>query len=109
MERRWTQRTEAELDIELHFGGYEVADCQLRDISMSGLCLSRGDLAPVQGDALELVFTLGDDGWVRKYRLPARVARVNENDVGIRFRGTNPAAFRALRAIFAQKQRCRVA
>lgn len=103
MERRWTQRTEAEFDVELHFSGCEIADCQLRDISLGGLYLKRCEMEPAQDDMLELVFTLNDEGWIRKYRLPARVARVDDGGVGISFRSKDVAAFRALREIFRQK------
>ena len=103
MERRWTQRTEAEFNVELHFSGCEIADCRMRDISLGGLYLKRGDLAPARNDALELVFTLNDEGKTRKYRLPARVARVDDGGLGISFKGTDVSAFRALREIFRRK------
>ena len=103
MERRWTQRTEAEFNVELHFSGCEIADCRMRDISLGGLYLKRGALTPAQNDLLELVFTLDDAGKTKKYRMPARVARVDDGGMGISFKGTNISAFRALREIFRHK------
>lgn len=103
MERRWTTRTPARLNVDLYFQSMEVVNCQTRDVSFGGVFLEMNQWLPPVDAAIDLVFRLGDAGNYRKYRIPAKVVRTTPDGVGIMFRDFDAAAFRSLREVLRHR------
>lgn len=103
MERRWTTRTPARLNVDLYFQSMEVVNCQTRDVSFGGVFLELYQWVPPMEASVDLVFRLGEANNYRKYRIPAKVVRATGEGVGIMFRDFDAAAFRSLREVLRHR------
>jgi hypothetical protein len=103
MERRWTTRMPAKLNVDLYFQSMEVVNCQTRDVSFGGVFLELHQWVPPMEASVELVFRLGEANNYRKYRIPAKVVRSTGEGVGIMFRDFDAAAFRSLREVLRHR------
>ncbi len=103
MEKRWTIRTSARLNVDLHYKDLEVVNCRTRDISLSGVYVELAELQPGLDMPVELVFKFGAAGDYTKYRVPAKIVRADGAGVGVMFRDIDASSFRALREVLKHK------
>ncbi len=108
MERRWTTRTELDLDVEVAVEDGGVFQARTRDIGLGGVFVrTAGDPDLEPGDDVELVFRLpgetGDgpfpDPEEGQYRIRARVVRLTPVGAGLMFRDFDATAFRSLQKV----------
>jgi hypothetical protein len=103
MEKRWTIRTPARLNVDLHYKDLEVVNCRTRDISLSGAYVEMEQLQPGVDMPIELVFKFGVVGHYTKYRVPAKVVRADGAGIGIMFKDIDVSSFRSLREVLKHK------
>lgn len=103
MEKRWTIRTPARLNVDLHYKDLEVVNCRTRDISLSGVYVELAELLPGLDMPIELVFKFGAVGDYTKYRVPAKIVRTDSAGVGIMFKDIDASSFRSLREVLKHK------
>ena len=108
MERRWTTRTPARLEVDLHCDELKGSEsCRTRDISFGGIFLELSNWEPTKDTLVDLVFHFeSKDKHKTHYKLPAKVVRVTDYGVGVVFRDFDAASFRSLREIFRFKDEC---
>ena len=103
MEKRWTIRTPARLNVDLHYKDLEVVNCRTRDISLSGAYVEVEQLQPSVDMPIDLVFKFGEVGHYTKYRVPAKVVRSDGSGIGIMFKDIDVSSFRSLREVLKHK------
>jgi hypothetical protein len=105
MENRWSDRRELRLDVDVLRDGEKVCSCQSRDVGLGGTFL---DLEPAhsmgQDENVELVFHLSSAEGQVKHSLNARIVRVTEEGIGLKFHEFDTSVFRSLQEIMSYKQ-----
>ncbi len=108
MERRWTTRTELDLDVEVAVEDGEVFQARTRDIGLGGVFVHTAEGADLEhGDDVELVFrlpqesgnSLFSESGEGQYRIRARVVRLTSAGAGLMFRDFDATAFRSLQKV----------
>lgn len=103
MERRWTERSLARLDVELHSSDEDIAMCMTRDISFGGAFVEMKAERPELDSKLDLVFKLRENEQNTKYRVHAKVVRMTDDGFGVMFNNFDASAFRSLREVLRHK------
>ncbi len=103
MEKRWTTRTPASLNVDLMYRDFEVVNCRTRDISLSGAYVEMQQLQPTPDMPIELIFKFGEIGNFTRYRVPAKVVRADGEGVGVMFKDVDISSFRSLREVLRHK------
>lgn len=100
MEKRWTQRTQVELEVDVLTGEGGTLGCRTRDICLGGVFvkLSR-DLTLPQDSPVELMFKLGMGESITRHRIKAKVVRITDEGAGMMFRDFDAGAFRSLQEL----------
>ncbi len=104
MERRWTTRTQLNLDVDVRFTGGELAGCKTRDIGLGGVCLTEGGEQLPNDAQVELIFKVNASSAVQEYALRAKVVRLADDCVGLMFRDFDATAFRSLQKVMRVKE-----
>jgi hypothetical protein len=104
MERRWTTRTNLNLDVDVAYGEGEVIGCTTRDIGLGGVFVATGKSALPPGENVELTFRLGQVNDDPEYRIRAKVVRHTDDGAGLMFRDFDATAFRALQKVMRFKE-----
>ncbi|GMR20072.1 MAG: hypothetical protein BMS9Abin36_0667 [Gammaproteobacteria bacterium] len=83
---------------EVLLGGRHLSNqfCQTRDISPEGVFVETGETSLVVNNEVELVMSLPAQDGQKDYRLPARVARVTGEGVGLQFKRLGVDTFSAV-------------
>lgn len=105
MEKRWSERKQLCVGVDVCRGGDLLNSGRSSDIGLGGLFLGVDSLTGLQkGSSVDLVFRLqsgenGDD--IIRHRVGARVARVTERGVGLKFCNFDTGVFRSLQEIMS--------
>ncbi|MFV2057911.1 MAG: hypothetical protein ACC707_15705 [Thiohalomonadales bacterium] len=121
MENRWSERKWLELGVEVFKAGDKLLDCVSRDIGLGGTYLTFDD-GSVPAEALskdysglkngaiidtdtdvEIVFHANDGASATKYYLHAKVIRVTESGLGLKFHDFDTSVFRSLQELLNYK------
>ncbi|MCI0507633.1 MAG: PilZ domain-containing protein [Gammaproteobacteria bacterium] len=104
MENRWSDRRELRLDVDVFRNGEKQCSCRSRDVGLGGAFL---DLEPAhsmgQDDTVELVFHLFTGEREVKHSLRARIVRITQEGVGLKFHEFDTSVFRSLQEIMSYK------
>ena len=104
MENRWSDRRELQLDVDVFRDGAKVCSCQSRDVGLGGAFLDMQSSEPLAEDEnLELVFHLMSEKNPIKHNLHAKVVRVTNDGVGLKFHDFDTSVFRSLQEIMSYK------
>jgi len=105
MEKRWSERKQLCVGVDIYQAGELVDSGRSADIGLGGIFLGVDSAAGVPKDTnLELVFSLlsGEFGeGVVRHRVSARVARITEQGVGLKFCDFDTGVFRSLQEIMS--------
>lgn len=104
MENRWSDRRELQLDVEVFRDGTKICSCQSRDVGLGGAFLNlESSNAFGEDDNIELVFHLISGQSPIKHNLHARVVRITNDGVGLKFHDFDTGVFRTLQEIMSYK------
>lgn len=95
-ERRTNPRQSIDLDAALSYNSLVLLECRTRDLSVEGAYVDTGGAILPQNAMIDLTLRLDVDGQTLQHRMPARVARIDEQGVGLNFRYADYSSFRAL-------------
>ena len=98
VEQRWSQRRPVSVPVEVFEHGNHIANCVSRDICLGGVFLALKQEGVKKEREVDLFFTLGSES-PTKYKLKAKVVRINNEGTGFMFKDFDTNAFRALQEI----------
>lgn len=102
MEKRWSERKQLSVGVDIYQQGRLLDSCYSRDIGIGGAFLGIESALPMQQDTdVELVFHLNAAGESKSHRINARVTRISSEGVGFKFRDFDTGVFRSLQEIMA--------
>jgi len=102
MEKRWSERKELSVGVDIYQQGQLLDSCFSRDIGLGGAFLGTESALPMYEDSdVELVFHLESEGQNSQHKINARVTRISENGVGFKFRDFDTGVFRSLQEIMS--------
>ena len=111
MENRWSDRRGLELGVEVFQAGDKLMSCRCKDIGLGGTYLSVDMLAMADASMIntnsdvELVFHIDDGAAATKYYLHAKVVRISNSGMGLKFHDFDTSVFRALQELINYKQK----
>jgi len=91
--RRESPRVNLERDVMLSGGYMSPQFSQTRDISAEGAFVVLGENSLVFGTKVEMALSIQGEKGNSVYKIPARVMRVTEDGVGLRFEGLDVDAY----------------
>jgi hypothetical protein len=109
MENRWSDRRELRLDVEVFREGTKICSCQSKDIGLGGAFLDFESAQSLPQDAfgvdsnIDIVFHLISEQAPIKHNLHARIVRITENGIGLKFHEFDTGVFRSLQEIMSYK------
>lgn len=104
MENRWSDRKYLELGVDVYQDGNKILSCCSRDVCLGGAFLSIKPAPSLLKDSdVELVFHLVEDHQNKKHTLHAKVVRLCDDGVGLKFQEFNTSVFRSLQEIMSYK------
>ena len=104
MEKRWSERKELSVGVDIYQQGQLLDSCYSRDIGLGGAFLGTELSLTMQEDSdVELVFHLESEGEKSHHKINARVTRVSGEGVGFKFRDFDTGVFRSLQEIMSYK------
>ena len=105
MENRWSDRRDLCLGVDIMHHGEKLTSCQSRDVGLGGAFLDLEDVYSqklLQQDSdVELVFHLFDGQEETKHALRARIIRLDDDGVGLKFHEFDTGVFRSLQEIMS--------
>jgi len=105
MDNRWSNRKDLDISVDIYYHGNKLATGRSRDVGLGGTYLD--SLSLNQNLSLdshvELIFHLIEGASDVKYALHARVVRIDEGGVGLKFRDFDTGVFRSLQQIMTYK------
>jgi len=105
MEKRWSERRELSVDVDVYQHGSLLGSCLCSNIGLGGTFLSLGDTLTIKNDqGVDLIFRLLSQGQGTKHNIHARVTRVTDGGVGLKFCNFDTGVFRALQEIMSHKE-----
>ena len=100
MEKRWTQRSQVDLEVDVTTGDGGTLGCRTRDICLGGVFVKlSNDLKLPQDTPVELMFKLDKGESVTRHRIKAKVVRITDEGAGMMFRDFDAGAFRSLQEL----------
>lgn len=104
MEKRWSERKELDVDVDVYQHGMLLGSCHSFDIGLGGTFLSTEEPLTVQKDEnVDLVFRLLSHNQGTRHNVHARVTRVTADGVGFKFCDFDTCVFRSLQEIMLHK------
>jgi len=104
MENRWSDRRDLRLDVDVFRNGEKICTCQSKDVCLGGAFLKLQPEHPIGlDDNVDLVFHLISEQTPIKHSLHARVVRVTNEGVGLKFHEFDTGVFRSLQQIMSYK------
>lgn len=105
MEKRWSERKELDVDVDVYQHGALLGSCHSYDIGLGGTFLSTDVVLDIQKDeGVELVFRLLSEGQGTKHNVHAKVTRVTADGVGFKFCNFDTGVFRSLQEIMSRSR-----
>ena len=105
MEKRWSERKELDVDVDVYQRGTMLGSCHSSDIGLGGTFLSTNEALSIQKDEdVDLVFRLLSQGQGTKHNVHARVTRVTAAGVGFKFCNFDTGVFRSLQEIMSHNR-----
>ncbi|KPJ91047.1 MAG: hypothetical protein AMJ53_12440 [Gammaproteobacteria bacterium SG8_11] len=106
MDNRWSNRKDLDISVDIYQHGDKLATGRSRDVGLGGAYL---DSVQVNhnlsiDNQVELVFHLVEGSSEVKYSLHARVVRVDNDGIGLKFHDFDTGVFRSLQQIMAYKE-----
>lgn len=102
MEKRWSERKELEVNVDVYQRGALLGSCHSFDIGLGGTFLSTDEALSIHKDEdVDLIFRLLTDGQGTKHSVHARVTRVTASGVGFKFCNFDTGVFRSLQEIMS--------
>ena len=102
MEKRWSERKDLGLDVDVYQQGSLVGSCFSKDIGLGGAFLSTKTPIEVNEESdVELIFSLATSN--TRHKIHARVTRVSDQGVGFKFCDFDTGVFRSLQEIMSYK------
>jgi len=100
MDQRWNPRQPLVLDLTLHHNGQMPLAAVTRDVSICGtFVVTTTPIKPALNSQVYVVFTHRADGMPSRYRLPARVIRLEQDGAGLMFSDFSADTIQTLRKI----------
>ena len=104
MEKRWSERKELSVGVDVYQQGELLASCLSKDIGLGGAFLGADSLISVDEESdVELVFSLASSENNSRHKIHARVTRVSDQGVGFKFCDFDTGVFRSLQEIMSYK------
>ncbi|NOZ52342.1 MAG: PilZ domain-containing protein [Gammaproteobacteria bacterium] len=104
MENRWSDRRELRLDVDVIRQGEKIFSCLSHDVGLGGAFINFATSRHVDKNAeVELVFHLMGNHQEVKHSLRARVVRITDNGIGLKFHEFDTCVFRSLQEIMSYK------
>ena len=104
MERRWAERMQINLDVDVCYQGVVHGTYQTHDMSLGGVFIQTQSGAHLADAHVDLRFNLGSQGQYTKHRIKGKVVRVTDDGVGLVFREFDAVAFRSLQEVLRYGQ-----
>ena len=105
MDRRWSPRTPASLDVDLLVRGRRIPHNHTRDLALGGAFVETSHTRLRRGATVQLVFNLKCREWPKRHRVGARVVRVTRDGIGLAYTNHDTGTFRALQAVMRHVHR----
>jgi len=105
MDNRWSNRKDLDISVDIYHHGDKLATGRSRDVGLGGAYLDSVELNHDLhiDNQVELVFHLMEGSNEVKYALHARVVRIDEDGIGLKFHDFDTGVFRSLQQIMAYK------
>ena len=105
MEKRWSERKELSVGVDVYQQGELLASCFSINIGLGGAFLGADSLVDVSEESdVELIFRLASSDRGTRHSINARVSRVSDQGVGFKFRDFDTGVFRSLQEIMSYKE-----
>lgn len=105
MEKRWSERKELDVDVDVYQRGELLGSCHSFDIGLGGTFLSTEKALSIHKDEdVDLVFRLLSEGQGTRHNVHARVTRVTAGGVGFKFCNFDTGVFRSLQEIMSHNR-----
>ncbi|MCG6969141.1 MAG: PilZ domain-containing protein [Gammaproteobacteria bacterium] len=106
MDNRWSNRKDLDISVDIYHEGDKLATGRSRDVGLGGAYLDSVQASHnLRIDHnVELVFHLIEGTNEVKYALHARVVRIDQEGVGLKFHDFDTGVFRSLQQIMTYKQ-----
>lgn len=104
MEKRWSERKELSVGVDIYQQGELLASCFSKDIGLGGTFLGADSSCGVKKESdVELIFRLATSKSGTKHKINAKVTRVSDQGVGFKFCNFDTGVFRSLQEIMSYK------
>ena len=105
MEKRWSERKELSVGVDIYQQGELLGSCLSKDIGLGGAFLGADSSLSVDEESdVELVFSLASLDNSTRHKIHARVTRVSDQGVGFKFCDFDTGVFRSLQEIMSYKK-----
>lgn len=105
MEKRWSERKELNVAVDVYQHGELLGSCHASDIGLGGTFLSTDDALNVHKDEdVDLVFRLLSEGQGTRHNVHAKVTRISAGGVGFKFCNFDTGVFRSLQEIMSHSR-----
>ena len=102
MEKRWSERKELSVGVDVYQQGELLGSCLSKDIGLGGAFLGVDSSLSVNEESdVELVFSLASLENSTRHKIHARVTRVSEQGLGFKFCDFDTGVFRSLQEIMS--------
>jgi hypothetical protein len=102
MEKRWSERRKLEVGVDVYQEGELLGSCSSHDIGLGGTFLASSCAEHMPKDSeVDLVFHLPSEGVSKRHNVHAKVTRVTDGGIGLKFCGFDTGVFRSLQELMA--------
>ena len=105
MDNRWSNRKDLDITVDIYQHGDKLGSGRSRDVGLGGAYLDTVKAKHhlrIDND-VELIFHLFEGPSEVKYALHARVVRVDDDGIGLKFHDFDTGVFRSLQQIMTYK------
>lgn len=99
MEKRWAKRRSVQISVNVRYRDMEIVNCLTRDVGLNGAFVEVKQIQPVINAPVDLLFRMGDDSRLTKYKVQGKVARTAGDGIGVVFNEQGISSFRTLREV----------
>ena len=104
MEKRWSERKELSVGVDVYQQGELLVSCFSKDIGLGGAFLGADSSCGVDEESdVELISRLATSDRGTKHKIHAKVTRVSDQGVGFKFCDFDTGVFRSLQEIMSYK------
>lgn len=104
MDKRWSDRRDLQLGVEIRVSGELLANCSSQNIGLGGACLQfeRDPELKLDQD-VDLVFHVPSGARSTKYAIQSKVVWIDRQAAGLKFQDYNTSVFRSLQELIHYK------